>query len=97
MAGEVEKNGASALYREVDFGMAVEAFLESPIGKYLVKRAEEEVEDAVEKLKVVDCTATQEIRALQNQIYRAESIQYWLAEAIQAGQNASDELIDQRI
>lgn len=97
MAGDFDKNGASALYRDVEFGIAVEAFLGSPIGKYLVKRAEEEVEDAVEKIKVVDCTATQEIRALQNKIYRAESIQYWLAEAIQAGQNASDELIDQRI
>lgn len=97
MTGEAEKTEASALHRAVSFGMTVEAFLESPIGKYLVNRAEEEVEDAVEKLKVVDCTATREIRALQNQVYRAESIQYWLAEAIQAGQNASDELIDQRI
>ena len=97
MAAEIEKNGASALYRDVDFGMSVEAFIESPIGKYLIERAEEEVSAAVEKLKVVDCAATREIQALQNAIYRAESIQYWLAEAIQAGHNASDELIDQRI
>ena len=87
---------AAQLYQDVDLGMQAESFLDSPVGKYLIARAEGEVEAAVEELKTVDCTDAKAIQTLQNKVYRAESIQYWLAEAIPAGLNAHDELIDQQ-
>jgi len=81
--------------REIDFGMEVEAFLQSDIGRYLAKRAEAEVESAVEAMKVVDPEDTKSVRGLQNTIKVAESVLYWLAEAIQAGLNAQAELHEQ--
>lgn len=83
------------LHKTIDFGFQAEAFLQSDVGKYLIAKAEAEVVEATEALKVVDPTVPDAIRALQNRVYRGESIQYWLAEAIQSGLNAQQEFIDQ--
>lgn len=79
----------------IDFGMEVEAFLQSRIGRYLTGRAEDEIEAAVEALKRVDPHDTRAIQAIQNTIHRAESFGYWLAEAIQSGYNAQREFVEQ--
>jgi hypothetical protein len=86
---------SSPLLQTVDFGMEVEAFLQSAIGKYVTERAESEVELAVEDLKRVDPEDAKTVRALQTQVRVAESVCYWLAEAIQTGLNAQQELYDQ--
>lgn len=83
------------LLSAVDFGFQVEAFIMSDIGKYLISRADEQVESAVQRLKQADAEDPKAIRFLQNEIVVAESIQYWLADAIKAGQIAQDELLDQ--
>lgn len=83
-----------ALHRTIDFGFQVEAFLQSEIGQYLVRRAETEIESATDKLKHVDAEDPKRIRQLQHIVQVAESVQYWLAEAIQAGNAAQDELIE---
>jgi len=80
----------------VQLGLSAESFLGSPLGKFLVGRAEGEIEEAVEKLKTTDPEDAKAIRDLQNRIYRAESVQYWLAEAIMTGENAQQELLDER-
>ena len=80
------------MQNEIDFGIEVEAFLQGPIGLYLVTRAEEEIAEALEALKNVDSEDPKLIRALQNQIFRCEAVQYWLAEAIQSGLNEQREL-----
>lgn len=85
----------NALHKAIDFGFQVEAFLESEIGQYLIKRAEAQVSDAAESLKRVDPENPTQIRALQHNIQVAEDIQYWLAEAIRAGYASQDELMDQ--
>jgi hypothetical protein len=84
----------SQLQADIVFGEAVETFLQSDIGKYLVSRAEADVEAAVEQLKRVAPEQATQIRALQNQIHVAESVMYWLADAIQAGRNAESEMIE---
>lgn len=83
------------LLQQIDLGFQVEAFLQSDIGRYLVERAEAQVEEAVEQLKRADPEDTRRLRAIQHDIHVAEAIQYWLAEAIQAGINAQQELHDQ--
>ena len=83
------------LHKTIDFGFQAEAFLQSDVGKYLIAKAEAEVVEATEALKVVDPTVPDAIRVLQNRLYRGESIQYWLAEAIQSDLNAEQEFIDQ--
>jgi len=80
------------LERTIALGFEAEAFLKSDIGRYLVARADEEIECAVEELKGVDPEDAKAIRALQGKINVAESIQYWLAEAIQDGVNSMQEL-----
>lgn len=77
-----------SLMSQVRFGIEVESFVNTEIGKYLLSRADMEVESAVEKLKTADPDASKQIRDLQNQIYRAESINRWLAEAVQDGFHA---------
>jgi hypothetical protein len=86
-------NAVQQLEREAALGLQVEHFLAGEIGKYLVGRAEAEVDAAVQALKTVKPTDAERIQELQNEIFRAESVQYWLAEAIQAGLNAQQELL----
>jgi pyrroloquinoline quinone (PQQ) biosynthesis protein C len=83
-----ENNERREIVNAIDFGIEVEAFIRSKVGQYLIHRAESEVTDALEALKEVNPTDAEAVRALQNQIKRAESIQYWMAEAIQEGVNA---------
>lgn len=83
------------LLKTVDLGFQAQAFLESDIGQYLVKRAEAQVEEAVEDLKQSDPENPKGIRALQHKIHVAEQVLYWLAEVIQEGRNAEAELNEQ--
>ena len=85
----------SPILQQIDLGFQVEAFLQSDIGRYLVQRAEAQIEEAVEKLKRCDPENSTQIRAIQHDIQVAEDIQYWLAEAIQSGLNAQQQLHDQ--
>ncbi|MFZ4856146.1 MAG: hypothetical protein ACOYL3_07090 [Desulfuromonadaceae bacterium] len=76
----------------VRFGIEAEAFIASPLGKYLQQRAESEVVDAVTQLKTVDPCDHAQIVKLQNDIYRAESFTAWLADLITSGWEAEKEI-----
>lgn len=80
---------------QVKFGIEVEAFLTGKIGKYLLERAHAEIDQAVEELKRVNARDTAAVVKLQNQIWRAESIDGWLAEKVQEGWNAEEHLRSQ--
>ena len=82
-------NREEPLVETAIFGMEVQEFLGSNVGKYLVKRAEAEAEEANEKLKRVFPLRWRRIMQLQNEIYRAESIQRWLGDAIVDGASAN--------
>lgn len=86
---------ANPLLKSIDFGFEVTAFLQSDIGRYLTTRAESEVAEALEQMKVVDPEKPHLIRAIQHKIQVAESVLYWLGEAVQAGLNAQEELHNQ--
>lgn len=71
------------------FGKEVENFLQSNIGKHLVRCADEQQEDAVEKLISQAHEMTHEqILAVQSDIKRAREIKDWLAQAIIDGVQA---------
>lgn len=80
------------LLKAVDLGFQAEAFLQSDVGRYLVSRAEAQIDEAVELLKNADPEDAKAIRSLQNEIVVAESVQYWLADLIQQGENAQQQL-----
>ena len=85
------------IQQSIDLSFQVEAFLLSPIGKYLIGRAEEEIESATEVLKRIDPEDPKSIRVQQQIIQVAESVQYWLADAIQAGHNAAEAAINKEL
>lgn len=82
-------------YDAIDFSLEVQAFLGGRIGQHLIQCAELEREEAVRLL--IDCTPSScmEISQLQNTIKRAESIQLWLANIIQEGDTAQEQLLNQ--
>lgn len=88
---------ANPLLKSIDFGFEVTAFLQSDIGRYLTTRAESEVADALEKMKTVDPFHGEAVRNIQHKIQVAESVLYWLAEAVDAGLNAQEEFHRQSI
>jgi hypothetical protein len=80
------------LLQSVRFGIEVETFLNTPIGKYLVERARGELEaarDALEKINPVDVV---QVRQEQLKAYQARNFESWLAEAIQDGWNSEGQL-----
>lgn len=85
------------IQQSIDLSFQVEAFLHGPIGQFLIQRADEEIESAVEALKRIDPEDPKGIRAQQHIIQVAESVQYWLADAIQAGHNAAEAAINKEL
>lgn len=83
-----------ALHAQVTLGLEAEAFLGSSIGRALVARAEGEREAAIEALCRATPTDADAIRALQDRIWRAESVQFWLAELITESHNALEQLAE---
>lgn len=83
------------LLQQIDLGFQVEAFLQSDIGRYVTSRAESQVDELVEQLKTASPDDPVQIRSIQTEIKVAETVLYWLAEAIQSGINAQADLHDQ--
>lgn len=80
------------LLQRVAMGMEAEQFLGSNLGRYIVSRAEAERDDAIADLKEADAEDARNIRDLQARIWRAESVQFWLADLINDGRNAMHEI-----
>lgn len=76
------------LYAEAMLGRDAEEFIHSDIGQFLIGCAEQEISEASEQLKRVHPWRTRRIRELQNQIWRGESFQSWLAELVMRGKQA---------
>jgi hypothetical protein len=72
------------------FGKQVQDFLDGPIGDYLVKRAQAEIDKGVAALKDCDAEDPKAIRTCQNQIRVAEMIIEWLGDAISYGEGATE-------
>jgi hypothetical protein len=81
-----------AQLRTVQFGLDVQAFTESAVGQYLLQRAENEREDALEAMANGDAADVNGMRELQLIVRRADSFAQWLADAVVAGEAAAAEL-----
>jgi hypothetical protein len=85
------------LLAEAVVGRQAENFLNSDIGQALLAKAEMEARDAMDVLKKIAPDRQQEIRELQNRIWRADSFEGWLVELIQSGRQAATQLEQQRV
>lgn len=73
-------------------GMDVEAFMRSTVGRYVLNRAQEEIEEARTQLEAVDPEDPKAIRDLQFVIAVARATTSWLSEAVAEGKNAEEQL-----
>lgn len=92
MSGAFDGAELNELFSTVEFGLDVEQFLRSDIGKYLVRKAAEERIDALADLVEVSPVDAEAVRVLQSIIKRADSFVFWLNDAILAGKNAEAQL-----
>lgn len=80
------------LLAEAILGKDAQEFLDSDLGRYIAGRADQEAQEAAAKLKRIDPKDTEGIRALQNEIWRAEHLMIWLTELINGGNQAIQQL-----
>ena len=86
---EVEVN-RTMLYDIAVLGEQVDAFIRSDVGKYVLDKANRELEVSLTELRKVDPYDSKLVQKFQNEVWRAENLVTWLAESIQAGLKAKD-------
>jgi len=86
----------AALFAEAILGKDAEEFFNSQIGRFVLARAMEEVEDAREELEKPDTEDDPvKVKALLRKIRSAKDAISWLNEAIRAG-NTAVQILEQR-
>lgn len=70
------------------FGRQVGQFMSSDIGKYMLGRARDQYEAALDEFKRCDVNDVEVVRGLQNQMKMAENVRSWLEQAVQEGLQA---------
>lgn len=78
--------------RAATFGRIVEDFKSSPVGRYLIDRAEIQLSKSLDGLKDVDASDEGAVRKLQLDARVAYTIIEWLGNAIFEGRSALDQL-----
>lgn len=86
-----------ALLTEAVVGHQAKEFLESDVGQALLAKAELEASDAMAELKSIAPDRVEDIRTLQNRIWRAENFERWLVDLISDGQQATTQLQQQQL
>lgn len=82
------------LMAEAVLGRDAEEFMSTDIGRYLLGRCEQEIDEAQELLSRVSPWRRNRIQELQNQIYRAKSLKAWLVELVNNG-NAAEAVLSE--
>ena len=81
--------------RLIQFGIDVDRWFQTPIGRYCVDKAAKEENELLEELAEVDANDVKEIIRLQTQIQVRRAWQGWLSEAISEGRTAEAQAIEQ--
>jgi hypothetical protein len=80
------------LLHTVQFGLDVAEFVRSPVGQYLLGRAEQEREAALDELAYTSAADVEHMRELQMIVRRADSFAQWLEDAQMEGRAAEAEV-----
>jgi hypothetical protein len=83
------------LLAEAILGKDAEEFISSELGRFILGRCDQEIQEAQDLLAVVSPWRRNRIRQLQNQVWRAKSLRSWLIELINSGRMAEQALEDQ--
>lgn len=82
------------LWDQVGLGIEAEAFLKSPVGKYVKSRAMEEIDEAFDEFKDVDPNDPEAVRKIQFKALVAGKAVTWLVDLVDAGEQAGRVLKD---
>ena len=82
---ETVQDDKDLLYKRAAFGLQVEQFLSSDIGKYMLARADGDIASSFGELKSCNPKDGIVVQGLQNKIWRAESVKHWLSDVITDG------------
>jgi hypothetical protein len=91
---ELEARDLLNLRGLISFGQEVEAFMKSPIGRYIAARAMRDIETARDDLQDVPPSDTGRVIDCQMRAKVPGAVLGWLAEAIQDGHNATSNAIN---
>jgi hypothetical protein len=83
------------LMAEAVLGRDAEEFLNTDIGRYIIGRCEQEIQEAQDQLSRVSPWRRRRIQQLQNEVWRAQSVKGWIAELIANGRAAEAALEEQ--
>jgi uncharacterized protein YdaU (DUF1376 family) len=83
------------LMAEAVLGRDAEEFLSTELGRYITGRCDQEIAEAQDALGRVSPWRRRRIQALQNEIWRAQSMKGWLAELITNGKAAEAAMEEQ--
>lgn len=79
------------------FGKQVEMWLDTDVGRYMVKRAEQDIDEAIELMKKTNPHDVNLMVQAQNRVKVAESVLTWLYQAIKEGEGALELLKEEEI
>lgn len=83
--------------RIAEFGRRIELFLQDDIGAYLLSRANEHSEQAIQEFKTADPNNPSQIAAIQRKLLTADNFMSWLQDAVDAGHTAIEQLKQESI
>ena len=83
------------LLKDAQLGIEAEAFLSTDLGRFLVDKADQELEDGLQGFLNLSTDDKDGLLQLQSQCKRAINFKSWLAEAINTGIYAERELNDE--
>lgn len=86
-----EQRDIEQMRAEVAFGLDVQQFMTTSMGKYLTQRAQIEIDDAKDGLVDVDPEDHRAVRELQNKAKVASMFLEWMGEAVTTGEMAQIE------
>lgn len=89
-----EDRDLTQIQAQIAFGLDVQAFMASTIGRYLTAKANADIEAATDALKTANPEDPVVIRKLQNEVKCAENFLLWMGEAVTEGENSQRTYID---
>jgi hypothetical protein len=83
-----------AIRKQIGFGMDMEIFLRSDVGRYLTNRSLREIKEIHADLETVDPMDHKTIQSMQNQIQVRRQWAEWISVAIAEGEAAKSAAIE---
>ena len=85
------------LLAEAHIGEDAAEFAKSDLGRYMIGRADQEIQDFTQQLQNVWGIRRKRIQWLQNEIFKRQQFKTYLLEAIQSGRSALAELSERQL